>query len=171
MVRHLCDIGHQRIAMLTGLADLSSSRERIAGFRRGLHDAGHAIEPNLIVYGGSRSEPAYAASLALMRGASPPTALVAGNNLMVLGAMRALRELGLRVPRDIALVAFDDFEWADLFDPRLTTIAQPCREIGETAVRLLLERIHAPDLPPRHVRLPAVMRHRDSCGCHQDPKA
>jgi LacI family transcriptional regulator len=171
MVRHLCDIGHRRIAMLAGLADLSSTRERIAGFRRGLHDAGQSAEPDLIVAAGSRSEPARAATLALMRSANPPTALVAGNNLMALGAMRALRERGLAVPQDVALVAFDDFEWADLFSPRLTTIAQPCRQIGETAVRLLLERIHAPDLPPRHVRLPAVMQHRDSCGCHLPPKA
>jgi len=169
MVRHLCDIGHQRIAMLAGLAELSSTRERIAGFRRGLHDGGRSEEPGLIVSAGSRSEPARVATRGLMQGAHRPTALVAGNNLMALGAMRALRELGLRVPRDVALVAFDDFEWADLFDPRLTTIAQPCRDIGETAVRLLLERIHAPDLPPRHVRLPAVMQHRDSCGCHQEP--
>jgi LacI family transcriptional regulator len=165
MVRHLCAIGHRRVAMLAGLAQLSSTRERLAGYRRGLLDAGLQPDPALTADGGSRSQPACQATHALLQRDDPPTAIVAGNNLMALGAMRALHERGLGVPDDVALVAYDDFEWADLFHPRLTTVAQPCVEIGEHAIKLLLDRIHAPDLPPRHVRLPAVMRHRDSCGC------
>jgi len=167
LVRHLCACGHERIAMLAGIGELSSSRERIRGFRHGMRDAGRSFSPEQVVSGGSRAEPARLATLALMQGESPPTALVAGNNLMALGAMRALRELGLAVPQDVALVSFDDFEWADLFAPRLTTVAQPTRQIGEIAVKLLLERIRTPDLPPRRVRLPATIQHRDSCGCRQ----
>lgn len=166
---HLCEIGHRRIAMLTGRAGLSTTRERLSGYRRALADAGIALDPDLIVEGGSESETARLATHALMEQADPPTALVAGNNLKALGALRALRERDLAVPGDVALVSFDDFAWADLFEPRLTTMAQPCRAIGERAVELLLERIATPDLPPRHVRLAAEFRHRESCGCPPIP--
>lgn len=168
LVHHLAALGHRRIGMLTGPAGISSSRERIAGFLTGLRQVGIIPDPALMVSGEFRTEPARRATHALMDRTGPPSAIVAGNNLMALGAMRALAERGLHVPGDVALVAFDDFEWADLFQPRLTTIAQPCRKIGETAVELLLSRIASPDLPPRHVRLPTELRHRESCGCAPD---
>ncbi len=168
LVRHLARLGHRRIAVLTGVPGLSSTRERIAGFRAGMKDAGIEPDPALIVPGEFSSEPARAAARALMARPDRPTAIVATNNLMALGAMRALHELGLRVPADIALVSFDDFEWADLFQPRLTTIAQPCARIGDMAVRLLLARIAAPDARPQHVRLPTELKHRESCGCASD---
>ena len=169
-MRHLGDIGHTRIAMLAGIHGLSTSIERTLGYCTAIRDAGREPDPALIVSGLSRAEPAIEATLALMRQPSPPTAIVAGNNLMALGAMRALRQLGLRVPEDVALVAFDDFAWADLFSPRLTTLAQPCRQIGEEAMELLLERIRAPNRPARGLRLPATLQHRDSCGCrHEKP--
>ena len=84
---------------------------------------------------------------------------------MTIGAMRALREAALRVPDDIALVAFDDFAWADLFQPRLTTIAQATAEIGEQAVAMLLSRVANPDLFPRRIQLEPRFVHRESCGC------
>ena len=68
----------------------------------------------------------------------------------------------------MALVAFDDFEWADLFTPRLTTMAQPCREMGASAVRLLLSRLADPRRAPRTIRLVARFMHRESCGCSSD---
>jgi LacI family transcriptional regulator len=164
LTAHLCGLGHRRIAMLTGRAGLSTTRERLAGYRRALVEAGLPIDPGLIVEGGSESETARVATHLLMELDIPPTALVAGNNLKALGALRALRERGLDVPGDIALVCFDDFPWADLFEPRLTCMAQPCRAIGERAVERLLERIANPDLPPRHLRLAAEFRQRSSCG-------
>ncbi|MBV9634588.1 MAG: LacI family DNA-binding transcriptional regulator [Methylobacteriaceae bacterium] len=171
LVRHLCEIGHRRIAMLAGLNGLSTSSERIAGFKAGMRDCGLEADPGLIVSGLSRIEPAQAATLVLMRRPAPPTGIVAGNNLMALGAMRALRELNLRVPQDIALVSFDDFAWADLFSPRMTTIAQPCREIGERAMDMLLDRLRLPGGPARGLRLPATLQHRQSCGCGMDGHA
>jgi LacI family transcriptional regulator len=95
----------------------------------------------------------------------PPTALVTGNNAMTIGVLRALSAHGLSVPGDIALCCFDDFAWADLFSPRLTAIAQPGRDIGARAVRVLLERLAEPDRPARTVRLPSAFVHRTSCGC------
>jgi LacI family transcriptional regulator len=96
----------------------------------------------------------------------PPTALIVANNQMTIGAMRALREAGLSVPTDIALAAFDDFDWADLFEPRLTTIAQPHQELAAQAVDLIVTRIADPDQPPRRLRLSPTLIHRNSCGCN-----
>ncbi|MGO4428203.1 substrate-binding domain-containing protein, partial [Streptomyces sp. MCAF7] len=103
----------------------------------------------------------------LLSAARPPTAIVTANNAMTIGALRALREAGLGVPDDIALVCFDDFSWADVFSPRLTAISQPSRQIGATAVRLLLDRLADPSRPPRTVRLPCAFVHRTSCGCKE----
>jgi LacI family transcriptional regulator len=91
--------------------------------------------------------------------------LFVANNLMVIGVMRGLAELGLSVPRDVALTAFDDFEWSDLFQPRMTTIAQPTHGLGREAVRLVLDRIANPGLEPRVLRLEPRIVHRESCGC------
>jgi len=168
LVRHLAERGHVRIGMLTGLPGLSSSKERIAGYRAGLADSGIDFDPALMAPAASSHEPARAATHQLMDLADPPTALVASNNLMALGAMRALKDRNLSVPGNVALVTFDEFIWADLFQPRLTTIAQPCRQIGETAVKLLLARIADPDSPTRRIQLPTSIHHRESCGCPAD---
>ena len=84
--------------------------------------------------------------------------------MATIGIMRALRAAGLRVPLDISVVGFDDFEWADYFDPRLTLVAQPCANIGRRAAYLLVERIAAPDGARRTIRLDASIMKRDSCG-------
>lgn len=168
LVRHLAERGHKRIGMLTGLDGLSSTNERILGYQLGLKDGGLSFDPDLMAPADSSMAPAYATTLRLLALPKPPTALVASNNLMALGALRALKERRLSVPRDMALVAFDEFEWTDLFQPRLTTIAQPCQEIGEWAVKLMLDRIADPDAPPRHVQLATTLHHRESCGCPAD---
>ncbi|MDX5932942.1 LacI family DNA-binding transcriptional regulator [Acidiphilium acidophilum] len=165
LMRHVAACGHRRIGMLTGLPGLSSTRERINGYRAGLRDAGIAYDAALLACGDYSAEPARRATTALLALPNPPTAIFASNNLMTLGAMQALADHKLSVPDDIALVAFDDFAWTDLFKPHLTTVAQPCRDIGVTAVRLLLERLAEPGLKPRLVRLPVELRLRESCGC------
>ncbi|MFD8544623.1 LacI family DNA-binding transcriptional regulator [Streptomyces sp. NPDC059649] len=165
LVQHLADLGHSRIGLVSGLAGLSTTDERVAGYRSALAGNGLPVDERLIISGGSDAEPARRAVHALLDLDDPPTALIIGNNHMTIGAMRALRERGKTVPTDIALIAFDDFEWADLFTPRLTTVAQPCHDMGTEAVRLLLSRLKDPDLPPRTVRMPPELMHRDSCGC------
>ena len=165
LVRHLAERGHRRIAMIAGLAKLRTSVERIRGYRTGLRAAGLTHDPALEVNGGSHADRAAPAVDRLLDLPDPPTALVVGNNHMTIGAMRALRRRGVRVPDEMAVTSFDDFEWADTFVPRLTTIAQPIHEIGAQAVGLLLDRLADPDRPPRTIRLPATFMHRDSCGC------
>ncbi|MFJ8105195.1 LacI family DNA-binding transcriptional regulator [Streptomyces sp. NPDC096132] len=165
LVAHLAELGHRRIGLVAGLPGLSTTAERITGYRHGLAAAGLPHDERLLAHGDSSSAGAERATAALLSLAAPPTALVTANNAMTIGALRALRDRGLSVPDDLALCCFDDFTWADLFSPRLTAIAQPSREIGAQAVRVLLERLDAPDRPARTVRLPCAFVHRTSCGC------
>ncbi len=165
LVEHLAELGHERIGMIAGLQGLATSEERIEGYRRGLTSASLDFDPELVVRGDSDAEPARAAVHRVLALARPPTALVVTNNRMTIGVMRALREASLRVPDDMALVAFDDFEWADLFHPRLTTIAQANTQIGEQSVAMLLSRLANPDLAVRKVQLEPKFVHRESCGC------
>ncbi|MEU5665826.1 LacI family DNA-binding transcriptional regulator [Streptomyces longwoodensis] len=168
LVTHLAERGHRRIALVAGLPGLSTTAERISGYRLGLAAAGLPYDERLLVHGDSASEGARRATAGLLSLAVPPTALVTGNNAMTFGALRALRDRGRSVPEDLALCCFDDFAWADLFSPRLTAIAQPSREIGAEAVRVLLERLDAPRRPARTVRLPCAFVHRTSCGCPEE---
>ena len=165
LVAHLAANGHTRIGMVVGIAGLSTTAERVRGYRAGLRAAGLEDDGTLIADGGSHADRAERATAALLDRDDPPTALVSGNNHMTIGVLRALKRRGLTVPGDIALVAFDDFEWADLFAPRLTVIAQPTARLGERAVELLLSRLDDPEQPPRTERLAAAFVHRDSCGC------
>jgi len=168
LVTHLAGLGHKRIGLVAGLPGLSTTTERISGYRIGLAHAGLPYDERLVVPGDSTAETAERVTGALLSLAAPPTALVTANNAMTIGALRALRERGLAVPDDIALCCFDDFAWADLFAPRLTAISQPSKEIGAEAVRLLLDRLAAPDRPGRTVRLPCAFVHRTSCGCAEN---
>ncbi|MGC0332729.1 LacI family transcriptional regulator [Streptomyces sp. SAI-170] len=169
LVTHLAGLGHRRIALVAGLPGLSTTSERITGYRHGLAAAGLPYDERLVVHGDSAATGGERATAALLSLAVPPTALVTANNAMTIGALRALRERGLSVPGDIALCCFDDFAWADLFSPRLTAIAQPSKEIGAQAVRVLLDRLAAPERPARTLRLPCTFVHRSSCGCPELP--
>src|SRR4051812_3158133 len=165
LVEHLIDLGHRRIAMAIGIPGLSTTDERVRGYRLALERAGLSFDPALVAEGGSQRDQARRAMHALLDLPKPPTAVVSGNNFMTIGLLRAIAERGLTVPDDIALVAFDDFEWADLFHPRLTVIRQPTTDLGARAVELLLSRLADPDRPVRTERLEAAFIHRDSCGC------
>ncbi|MFF3274998.1 LacI family DNA-binding transcriptional regulator [Streptomyces chrestomyceticus] len=165
LVEHLADLGHTRIGLVAGLPGLSTTTERVQGYREGLRARGLPFAPELLAGGNSEAEGAQDAIRHLLAAPEPPTAVITANNAMTIGTLRALRDLGLDVPRDIALACFDDFSWADLFAPRLTAISQPSKEIGAAAVRLLLERLEEPDRQPRTLRLPCTYVHRESCGC------
>ncbi|WP_437091954.1 LacI family DNA-binding transcriptional regulator [Streptomyces sp. enrichment culture] len=170
LVTHLAELGHRRIALIAGLPGLSTTTERITGYRHGLAAAGLPYDERLLVHGDSASAGAERATAALLSSGARPTALVTANDAMTIGALRALRAHGLSVPEDIALCCFDDFAWADLFSPRLTAIAQPSRDIGARAVQVLLDRLAEPDRPARTVRLPCAFVHRTSCGCPDGPE-
>jgi LacI family transcriptional regulator len=165
LVRHLLGHGHRRIGLISGLDGLATTVERLDGYKAALRGAGLPFDPGLVRSGGSIVEPARAACRQLLRQADPPTAIVTANNLMTIGAMQGLVEAGRRVPEDVALVGFDDFDWADCFSPRLTVMAQPCAQIGRRAAQLLLQRLIDPDGRRRTLRLRPTLRLRNSCGC------
>jgi LacI family transcriptional regulator len=164
LVSHVIGLGHRRIAFVSGATGLSSSTERLEGYRLALEAARIKFDPALVRSGESKIEPACEAVHHLLSLDKRPTAFVTGNNLMTIGSMQALRAAGLRVPHDISLVGFDDFDWAEICSPRLTVMAQPIEEIGTKAVQLLTRRIAHPGARRQSVRLAPTLRIRDSAG-------
>ena len=157
IVAHLLALGHQRIAFLSGPPQVTTAADRLAGYRRALLDAGLA---NMAAeyFGAFNDVSGYRMTREALTAPVQPTALFATNSLMAIGALRALREAGLRVPQDISVVAFDDLPAALTFDPFLTVVVQPAYEMGRQATLLLLERLAnpAPD-QPREIILPIEM--------------
>ncbi|MBY6687193.1 LacI family DNA-binding transcriptional regulator [Rhodococcus sp. BP-149] len=165
LTEHLLDLGHRRIAVVRGLAGISSSVERYAGYERALTNRGIDVDPQLVLDGRSSVDVAEREVRALMTRPDRPTAIVTMNNSMTIGSMKALRGLGFSIPSDVALVCYDDFEWSDLFEPRLTASGQDVVRLGSTAVDMLLQRIDGYTGDPRHVYVPTTFHHRNSCGC------
>jgi LacI family transcriptional regulator len=163
---HLLALGHRRLAVVAGMPGLQSTTERVEGVREAIRNAGLGTRDVDFLQGNSRQEDAYREVRRLFEQPGPaPAALVVLNNAMTVGAMKALKELGRKVPADVALVCYDDFEWADLFEPRLTAIEQNVDEMGAKAVDLLIDRIEGNDAPRRILRTPTMYHHRNSCGC------
>ncbi|GAB4547991.1 MAG: LacI family DNA-binding transcriptional regulator [Anaerolineae bacterium] len=160
---YLIDLGHRRIGLITGLMQISSAVERLEGYKAALAARGIAFDPALVAQGDFWQPQGYEAACELLNLANPPTAIFASNDLSAFGAMEAARERGLRIPEDISIVGFDDIPQASLIHPKLTTVRQPLDQMGSIAVRMLLERIENPSVPPRHVTLETQLIVRDSC--------
>jgi LacI family transcriptional regulator len=143
--RHLIELGHQDIAIIAGPETTLTGRERLAGFRKALQEAYLPLPKEYIRPGGFSMQGAHREALEILQLSNPPTAILVCNNRMTLGLMRALRDLGLKCPQDVSVVGFDDFDWSDLFSPRLTTIVQPSYEMGKRATEMLVRVIQAPD--------------------------
>ncbi|GAA3867593.1 LacI family DNA-binding transcriptional regulator [Streptomyces lacrimifluminis] len=136
--RHLVDLGHTRIASISGPSRMMCSRARVDGYRAALETAGLPVDPALLKVGDFHHETGYRAGLELLRSPTRPTAVFAGNDLQALGLYEAARELGLRIPEDLSIVGFDDLPIARLVGPPLTTVRQPLMEMAETAAKLVL---------------------------------
>ena len=165
IVEHLVGHGHRRIGFLGGQAAFTTTREREAGFLRAMAAHELTVHESDAVKGLTELEAARAAALGLLSRREPMTALIGGNNLTTIGIMLAVRERGLHVPDDVSVAGFDDFEWAEAFEPQLTAMVQPCRLIGQTAAALLKTRIDAPAGQRETIRVPPSFAVRTSCGC------
>lgn len=138
---HLIDHGHQRIATVAGPQHLTSAVERLQGFRRALKEASLPLPARYVVHGQFDRTSGFEAALKLLRPQPRPTAIFAGNDLMAMGVLMALRELGLRCPEDVSIAGFDNIDMADLLHPPLTSVQQPVYRLGAAAAELLIERI------------------------------
>lgn len=142
--RHLIELGHTRIAAITGPDDMMCSHARIDGYRSAMNSAGLAIDPDWVRFGDFHTSGGYEHGRALLTGPDAPTAIFAGSDLQALGVLEAVRELGLRVPDDLSLVGYDDIPLAKWVSPRLTTVRQPLRRMAEEATRLVIRMGEAP---------------------------
>jgi LacI family xylobiose transport system transcriptional regulator len=136
--RHLIDLGHKRIAVITGPGDMMSARARLSGFRSAMDAAGLPVDPELIVHGQFHREDGLRAGQELLVLADRPTGIIAGSDLQALGVYEAARALGLSIPRDLSVVGYDDLDLAKWVGPPLTTVRQPLTEMAEQATRLAL---------------------------------
>jgi DNA-binding LacI/PurR family transcriptional regulator len=163
-VKHLVDVGYERIGTIGGSLHLTTGRERYEGYRKALDVAGLKIDEKLVKIGDFKTDSGHRLACELINLPRPPQAIFVANNLMTLGTLRALRENNVRVPQDVALVGFDDMPWSSELCPPLTAISQPTYELGQETVNLLLRRLANPDAPIRTVTLQPRLIVRESCG-------
>ncbi len=156
---HLLGLGHRRLGLISGPIDTTPGAERHGGFVAACDD-----EANVIVeMADFREAGGYQAAMRLFGQSAPPTAVLAANNMMTIGLLRALHDLGLRIPRDVSVVGFDDHALADLLDPPLTVVDRPTENQGAVAARMLMSRLtDGADRPGRTVRLETKLIVRSS---------
>ena len=164
LVEYLLRLGHRRIAFITGAAGLWTAEERLAAAQEAVKEAGGDLDDDLFVHAAYRSDAGYAAAVKLLTHGHRPTAIVGGNNVIALGALQALLDLGFRCPQDISVAGIDDVPWGGLVRPRVTTVAQPVEEMARRAIQWLLERIgDGAAQPPRTLIFRPAFLSGDSC--------
>lgn len=162
-VRHLIECGHRQIGILAGFQRLSTMRERLAGFRQALQEHDILLPEKWVVTSPLSIEAGREAMRQILSLPERPTAVFLNNNLLSLGALLAIKELGLRCPEDIALVGFDDHPWAAVSGPPLTVVTQPAQQLGQVAAQMLLDLINGEQPPESRVILDCEVISRQSC--------
>jgi len=158
---HLVDMGYRRIACITGPPLAMTASERLKGYKRALRRHGREVPPDLIRHADFRERGGYDAMRSLLADSAPDAVFVT-NNLMTVGALKYLVSHGIRVPRDIGVVGFDEIPWADLIRPSLSTVAQPTYDMGRIAGQLLAAHSSSPDKQPETVVLRTSLNIRAS---------
>jgi LacI family transcriptional regulator len=164
--RHLLDLGHQRIAMVVGHLGLSPHRDRLEGFRKAMQESHLPILDEYLIAGDLQIEDSLRTCRQLLDLPNPPTAIMVGNNKLLLGVLAGLEERAIRVPHQISILGFDDYLWNRYFSPSLTAIAQSTFEMGKRACELLLHSIENHQehetSTARRICLPTELRIRNS---------
>jgi LacI family transcriptional regulator len=160
--QHLLDLGHRRIAMLTGRPDLQSAKLREKGYLDALAAAGVRPEPALVRIGGYDPAISAAAARELLTGPDRPTAIFGANDVSAIAAIEVAVELGLRVPQDLSVIGFDNVPEAALASPALTTVEQPIHDMGRHAIELLIKLIRNEPVDNPHITLPTRIVVRQS---------
>lgn len=159
--RYLTDLGHKHIGFIAGPPDRGDAQEREAGLRKALTDKGIPLPDNLVACGHFKEDLGYQAMLQLLIQPTRPTAVFAANDLMAKGAMMAIKESKLQVPKDVSIVGFDDINIAAQLSPPLTTIKQPMFRLGTEAASFLIAYNQEED-KPLHLTLPTELIIRES---------
>lgn len=142
LTRHMLDLGHRRVMMFSGGKEVSTSVERVEGYRRALQEAGFTVDDDLICFGRFTQQSGYQMTVDMLRSVNPrPTAVVTANNFIAFGAQAALEEYQVRIPEDISLSTFDDMPMALNPKPFLTAIVQHPYRMGQIAVQQLTTRL------------------------------
>jgi LacI family transcriptional regulator len=163
-VRHLLALGHTRIGIITGSLVLQTAQQRLQGYKEALAEARVTVRPEWIREGDFHTESGYRRGRELLMGRDRPTALFISNSLMAIGVLKALGELGLSCPHDVALATFDDLPLTEVFKPHLTAVAQPAYAIGYKGAQILIQRIEAEGMDglPVAIRFPTELKIRES---------
>ncbi len=162
--KYLIDLGHRRIACITGSSELNPSMRRVEGYRRALSESEISVPEEYIVQGDFQFQSGELMMTKLMKLPQRPTAVFVLNDMMAIGAVSAARRLGVDVPDDVSIMGFDDIALSSLLHPSLSTMAQPTEEMARLAVELLIQKIAHQDVDhenKKHV-LNAVLIVRDS---------
>lgn len=161
-VNHLIRMGRQRIGAIAGPDDTTVGIDRKAGYLKAMSERDRPVDDALVVEGDFTETGGYYAMRQML--AAGPDAVFAASDIMAIGAMRAIREAGLRIPDDIALVGFDDLPLATIPTPQLTTVRQPIDQFGFQTVQILIDLIENGINPPRRIIMDTELIIRDSCG-------
>jgi DNA-binding LacI/PurR family transcriptional regulator len=164
VMAHLLSLQHRRIGFVYGIAVPDLGADRLVAYRESLQAANLPVDPDLVVQCGPTIENSYQAARQLLELPARPTALLVINDLLAIGALRAIRDLDLSVPQDVSVFGYDDIPLAKYLVPRLSTASKDGGKMGREATRLLLARLQDPDLPRQEVRLPARLIFRESTG-------
>jgi LacI family transcriptional regulator len=160
---YLLDLGHRRIAMITGRDFIEPARERREGFQEAFRRRGLEADGRLIRNGNFREAEAFEECKKLLSEDKSVDAILVGSDQMFIGVMRALGHFGLSCPRDVSIVTIDDFPLAGVFNPRMTSVRQPVGEMAKVALRLLLRRIAPEKTEAVHTVVEPTLVVRDSC--------
>jgi DNA-binding LacI/PurR family transcriptional regulator len=163
-VSHLIKLGHRRIAFISGLPQIPTSKERQNGYEDAFREHQLPLDETLIKFGDSKYGSGMRMAAELLDLESPPTALFTGNNLITLGALETIHTRGVKIPEELALVGFDDMYWSMSLNPPLTAVRQPGYDMGKRAAELLFQRIRDPKRPTVRMVFNAELKIRSSCG-------
>ncbi len=156
--------GHRRVGLIEGEVWMDASRDRLKGYRQALAHNDIPYDPALVRPGNWEPCAGYEQTRHLMKLATPPTAIFYANDLMALGGYEALKELGLRIPADVAVVGYDDREIVQFLRPPLTTVLLPHFEMGTLAVETLVDQASRPASRPPQIKVECPIVERNSVG-------
>ena len=164
VMAHLLSLQHQRIGLIYGVATRELGEDRLQPYQESLQAAGLLVDEDLVIECGLTIEDGYQAARQLLEQSSRPTALLAINDLLAIGALRAAGDLGLSVPGDLSIAGYDDIPMAKYLIPRLTTASKDAARLGREAAKLLLARLSDPDRPRQEISIPSRLIIRESSG-------